>query len=67
MLDKQLLRALSSEVRYQLVEFEGDFEAGDLARLISGLAGMRLGAEIAADEEYRRCVYGGVALELTPC
>ncbi|GIL69629.1 hypothetical protein Vretimale_10285 [Volvox reticuliferus] len=60
--DRDLVQALNEEIRYQLTEFNADFEAADLGRLISGMAGLRLGAAVLADEEYRRilmkAVYG---------
>ncbi|GLI62620.1 hypothetical protein VaNZ11_005284 [Volvox africanus] len=60
--DRDLVQALNEEIRYQLTEFHADFEAADLGRLISGMAGLRLGAAVVADEEYRRilmkAVYG---------
>lgn len=51
---RELVTALNEEVRYQLTEFAPDFSAGDLGRLIAGMAGLRLGAAVAGDEEYRR-------------
>ncbi|EFJ42323.1 hypothetical protein VOLCADRAFT_107300, partial [Volvox carteri f. nagariensis] len=60
--DPELVRALGDEIRYQLTEFDADFDAADLGRLISGMAGLWLGPAVAGDEEYRRilmkAVYG---------
>ncbi|GLC46109.1 hypothetical protein PLESTB_001031500 [Pleodorina starrii] len=60
--DPEVVAALNEEIRYQLTEFDADFEAADLGRLISGMAGLRLGSAVGADEEYRRvlmkAVYG---------
>ncbi|KAG2489734.1 hypothetical protein HYH03_011841 [Edaphochlamys debaryana] len=60
--DADLVKALDEEIRFQLVEFGSDFEAPDVGRLISGMAGLRLGGHVARDDEYRRVlmkvVYG---------
>ncbi|PNH00505.1 hypothetical protein TSOC_013668, partial [Tetrabaena socialis] len=52
-LGSELLGALNEEVRYQLTEFDADFEAADLGRLILGMGRLRLGAAVLADGEYR--------------
>jgi hypothetical protein len=54
--------AMVEEVSYQLAEFQSDLEAGDVARLISGLADLRLGAQLSAEGNrlLMKAVYGKV-------
>lgn len=54
--------AMVEEVSYQLAEFQSDLEAGDVARLISGLADLKLGSQLSAEGNrlLMKAVYGKV-------
>jgi hypothetical protein len=54
--------AMVEEVSYQLAEFQSDLEAGDVARLVSGLADLKLGSQLSAEGNrlLMKAVYGKV-------